>query len=508
MRRFALLALLYLAGGATSARAADARPGDGRSADALGSATTADPAAMAAAAIPADPAARPMDEVPLQPNVRGAFRTIGSVELLRYKSSDTTITRHGTDLEADLRQYASIQAIGLGDPRISAVASARWQLDAVRPPQDSELRDLSDAEPARRHLKLFEAYVEARDLGDHVTVRAGRQSVSGFAPVFLDGGRIDLTSAGIFRATGYGGYRASQYSGTDDRPIAGGEVGARPLEGLDIVAGYFHYVADDYGLEVRDEPVKDLSFLARVEGIGGGISEVGGEARGRLAPAGLELRLGYTRWFATPRFPYDYTFERAPATGVTRLLVGARTDGNEARAEVVFDKLGYVVASVRGRIYRPVKNDRDPYNLGYEEVSPSLETYDLPWAGLETDLAYIHYTADTGVPTTIDPTTVEGFTDLRGEGISRYDEVILDVWQRFGRKVRAGVGGIYRIESYEDRFGRLTNVKAYDAHGEVRWLATDRWTFIARYDYAQDLDIVNPVVAWDQRVQLEVRYAF
>ncbi|HVY62181.1 MAG TPA: hypothetical protein VHF22_11045 [Planctomycetota bacterium] len=451
----------------------------------------------------------PMDAIPGKPNLRGSFRTIGQLDFLEYNDKPDYSTQHGTDHAVNLIEYASLQATGLGDPRISAVASARWQLDAVKPGSDSELRDLSDAEPARRHLKLFEAYGEARDLGDVLTVRAGRQSVDTIFPVFLDGGRVDVhTPSGALRATGYGGLRASMWSGTDDHAVVGGEVGARPVAGLDVVAGYFHYVVDSYGLEVREAPIEGLDFVARANGIGGGISEVTGEVRDRIAPAGLELRLGYTRWFENVRFPYDYTFERAPATGVTRLLVGSRTDGNEGRIELLFDLIPHVVASARYRLFRPVQDDRDPYNLAYDEVSPALEVYDLPWRGLELDVRYTAYRADTGPPANIDDTTVEGFTDLRGEGVESYDEVSADLAQRFGTAVRASIGGIVRRETYEDRFGKLTNARAYDARAEMRWLATSSWTFIVRYDYAQGWDLIEPVVDWQQRVTLEVRYAF
>jgi hypothetical protein len=474
---------------------------------AKGASAPAPDATVPPAQAPAPDPAHPMDAIPEKLNVRGSFRSIADYEVVRYKDS-ADITHHGTDDAVNLIEYGSLAATGLGDPRLSAVVAARWQLDAVRPGPDSELRDLSDAEPARRHLKLLEAYGQARDLGGLVTARAGRQNVDGFEPVFLDGGRIDVANAGMFRGTAYGGYRASLYSGADDRPVFGAEAGARPVRGLDVVAGWFHYVADAYGLEARESPLEDLTFTGRVEGIGGGLSEADFDGRGRCPPLGLELRLGYTRWFENARFPYDYTFERAPSTGVTRLLVGARTDGNEGRVELTFDKVPHLIATAKLRLFRPVSSDRDPYNLAYEEWTPSLEIYDLPWTGLEADLRYTGYRADTGVPASIDPKTVDGFTDIRGEGISSYDEVGLDVSQRLGRKVKVGVGGLFRGESYEDRFGKISSADAWDAHVEARWLATDRLTVIVRYDYAQDVDVFEPWVSWDQRVRLEIRYAF
>jgi hypothetical protein len=448
----------------------------------------------------------PMDEIPTRPNIRGAFRTIGEVEFLRYgRTAD--IDRVGTDTAGNLIQYASLQATGLGDPRLSAVASGRYEWNAA-PSSYSELRDLSDAEPLRRHFKLFEAYGEARDLAEgHVTVRAGRQNIMGFEPVSLDGGRVDVDRVSIFRATAYGGMRASVYSGSDDNPVFGGEVGARPAPWLDLVAGAFHYVADALGAEAREAPLKDLSFVQRVEAIGGKLSEATFTGRGRC-PLGLELRLGYTRWFATERFPYDYTFERDKEKGVTRLLVGSRTDGNEGSAELIYDAVPHLVLSLGGRIFRPTSGDLDPYNLPYEEVSPGVEVLDLPWRGLDASVHYRVYRAETGPSPTIDPTTVAGFTDLRGEGVSRWDEVSLDLAQRLGNAVRTSVGGIFRREDYEDRFGKIAGAKAWDAYAEARWLVTASWTFRVRYDYAQDFDLIAPQVAWDQRVLIEVRYAF
>jgi hypothetical protein len=449
----------------------------------------------------------PMDAIRERLNIRGTLRTVGELEFLKYE--DGAITRTGTDASANLLEYVSLQATGLGDPRISAFASGRYAADVIRPPAASELADLSDAEPARRHWKLFLAYVEARDLlAGHVTIRAGRQAIDGFAPVSLDGARVDVAGIGPLRATAYGGLRASVYSGTDDHPVVGGEVGARLPGGLDVVAGAFHYVTDEIGIEARESIAPDLSFSARLEAIGGSLSEATATGRGRLAAAGLEARLGYTRWFSTERFPYDYTFERADPEGITRLLVGSRTDGNEWSGEVVFDLLPHVVISARGRIFRPLSGERDPYNLAYREFSPGLEVYDLPWTGLGVDVRFTRYRADTGVPADLDPTTVEGFVDLRGEGVARYDEVEVELAQRFAQAFRVEVGGLFRREDYVDRFGEIHGAKSWDAWFEARWLASAAWTVSLRYDHARDFDLIAPDVAWDQRVRLEVRYAF
>jgi hypothetical protein len=447
-----------------------------------------------------------MDSIPGEPNLRGSLRTVADAEFLRYSGS--AISRSGTDLGVDLMQYASLTATGLLDPRISAVFSGRYEANVVRPPAASELSDLSDAEPARRHWKIFDAYAQAADLADgHVLVRAGRQAIDGFEPVSLDGGRVDVNGLSIFRARAYGGYRASVYSGTDDKPVFGGDVGARLPGGLDLVAGWFHYVVDLYGLEAREDVCRDLDFTGRLEAIDGKVSELEVRGRGRLAPAGLELRLGYIRWYATDRFPYDYTFETGVKNGITRLLVSPRTDGNEASAEIVFDLLPHVILSVAGRIFRPIGAQDDPYNLPYEEVSPAVEIYDLPFRGSEFDLRYTGYRAKTGIPAGIDPTTVQGFIDLRGEGVSSYDEVGVDVGQRVGG-VRAEAGFVLRREDYVNRFGTITGALAWDAHLEARWLASARWTFVLRYDFARDFDLVAPDVGWDQRVRIEVRYAF
>jgi hypothetical protein len=451
----------------------------------------------------------PMDALLSEPNLRGSLRSIGEVELLRMKR-EREIDRRGTDVDLDLIEYATLEAKNLGDPRVRAFFSARAEVNPLRPPAASELRDLSDAEPARRHVKLFDAYVEARDLAaGHLMLRAGRQSIDGFDPVSIDGGRIDFPNLGFFRAMAYGGMRATVYSETDDRPVFGGEIGARLPFGLDLLAGASHDLADTFGVEAQEELFSDLSFGARLRAIGGRLSEARARARGRLPAAAIEIRIEYVRWFETERFPYDSTFERNRPRGIDRLHVSARTDGNELVAEAIFDPIPHAVLSLRGRIFRPIgKKSRDPYNLSSEEIAPRIEVFDFPWPGLEAGFGFRTYRADTGVSRDLDPGTVEGFTDLGGEGVSRADEVEIDLGQRFGRALLVEAGGVFRRQNYTDRFGKIEGAKGWDAHAKLVWLASGSWTISFRYDFARDLDLFAPNVDWDQRVRIEVGYAF
>lgn len=144
--------------------------------------------------------------------LKGSFRTVFEYEEDEIAGEDS-----------DLKSYLRLEVDPFKNDRISFYFYGRTRLDLDSESETDHVFGSSDT-------RIFQAYLEVKDLPDSFSIRGGRQWVHEVEGVYFDGILIGASPFSKFDILIFGGRPVSEYSSTDAQSIYGGSITCHPLK--------------------------------------------------------------------------------------------------------------------------------------------------------------------------------------------------------------------------------------------------------------------------------------
>jgi hypothetical protein len=297
---------------------------------------------------------------------------------LRHRSADLDAPSNGTDgtddTDTDWLSRLGVEHSKLGVEGLSLSGVLWYGADVDGTAAGSPFTDLLDTYGGRDEVRVYRALLDY-EVNEHLTVKAGRQNVTGAERATLDGALAAFESGcGHFEVELFAGRRVSFYSDPNEKTIYGGNVQLRPTPTTRLRLMDLYYIENSFEAEIFQKLGR--FGLARVgyRQFGGEPLEVGGELETPLW-GDAEMTLFYQRKLsdANETYGYDYTaFKNENAAALGFGSFASSSDYGVEFRQGLFNSLLYGYA--KARFHNVLDEaDEDEYNTDFTEVTAGAQ---------------------------------------------------------------------------------------------------------------------------------------
>jgi len=394
------------------------------------------------------------------------------------------------------RTYLETETHGLGHEKLHSYVHLEWLSDLNGNDRPTFTNKLVNTYDNDSKFWLWSAWVEARDLGDRVDVRAGRIQTYEVHPVTFDGVWVQADKFELFtmptEVRAFAGSMAVLYTNLDRRFVTGGGLLLQPHATVDVEFRDTCYDKNRLECEARWRPTRGLALRGMYSFIDSRSRDARVEGTFKLADYGFTLAGGYWQLF-NHDFRLDYLTGQDSRELTDRyLLLTQMAPFYELYLRFNQDLQEWLSLGGEGRIHRlRDTGDESIYNSDYHELSGYVDLkYDR--ASLRTEVRYFHAPRD--AVAIIQPRFPQPAVLTQAKvGETNHVEVALRGGVGFYRPGWGLDGGmVWHTVNYDDVYQSVSREEYVDYMVQVRARFAERINFLVRYQITRDMTYFVP----------------